>query len=92
MARAIKFVVVAVCLLCILAVCISPVLDLPATNLRAYQAAVILLSALMSAAFCLSVMAAKPAAFLPAISFNLFHRRERWSVDEPVKLSSVLRC
>jgi len=87
-----KFVVVTVCLLCILAVCISPVVDLPATSLRSYQAVVILLSVLMSAAFCLLLFMSTPAAFSWATSSSSFYRKKERRLDETVKFSSVLRC
>jgi hypothetical protein len=90
MARAIKFVIVAVCLLCILAICIAPLVDLPATSLRSYQAVVILLSTLIGAAFFL--LALRPGLGLRTTSSSLVRPKIRWRVDAPMKMSAILRC
>ena len=92
MAKAIKFVVVAVCLLCILAVCIAPLVDLPATNLRSYQAAVLLLWGLVATAFALAASASKSLISIWMTSPIPARRKMVWWIGSPMKLSSILRC
>ena len=90
MARAIKFGVVIVCLLCILAICIAPLVDLPATNLRAYQVVLLLLSTLILAAF--SLLFTYSPADIGTTSTSIVRRKIRLRVDDPMKLSTILRC
>ncbi|MEO6817090.1 MAG: hypothetical protein ABI177_10345 [Edaphobacter sp.] len=92
MAKAIKFAVVAVCLLCILAVCIAPLVDLPSTNLRSYQAAVFLLWGLIATAFALAASFSKSLVSIRITSSTLPPRKIAWWIDSPMKLSSILRC
>ena len=92
MAKAIKFAVVAVCLFCILAICIAPLVDLPATSLRSYQAAVVLICGLIAAAFFLILSALKPIADIRITSTNPQHRKRECGIGAPLKFSSVLRC
>jgi hypothetical protein len=92
MGKAIKFAVVAVCLLCILAICIAPLVDLPATSLRSYQTVVVLLWGLIAAAFFLALSAFKPLAALWVASSGLRPRDPEWRTDAPLKFSTVLRC
>jgi hypothetical protein len=94
MARAVKFAVVLVCMLCILAVCISPLVDLPATNLRSYQMAVILLWGLVAGAFSLALFALKPLVCIWEMFSGLMDRmdRTRWRMSSPMHVSAVLRC
>jgi hypothetical protein len=92
MAKAIKFAVVAVCLLCILAVCIAPFVDLPATNLRAYQAAAILLWGLIATAFAMAAFASHSLIRLRMTSPIPARRKMKWWISSPMKLSSILRC
>ncbi|WP_188553553.1 hypothetical protein [Edaphobacter dinghuensis] len=92
MAKVIKFAVVAVCLLCILAVCIAPLVDLPATSLRAYQAAAILLWGLIATAFALAASASKFLTSLRITSpVRIRRKTEEW-IGSPVRPSSILRC
>jgi hypothetical protein len=91
MAKAIKFAIVAVCLLCILAVCIAPLVDLPATNLRSYQAAV-LLWGLIATAFALAVFSWKSLVSTWVTSLILPRRKIEWWIDSPIELTSILRC
>jgi type VI protein secretion system component VasK len=92
MAKAIKFAVVAVCLLCILAICIAPLVDLPATNLRSYQAAAVLLWGLIATAFALAASSWKSLVSIRVTSPILPRRKIEWWIDSPIKLSSILRC
>jgi hypothetical protein len=94
MARAVKFAVVMVCMLCILAVCISPLVDLPATNLRSYQMAVILLGGLVAGAFSLLLFVLKPLVCIRRLFSGLMGRmdRTRWRVSFPMHVATVLRC
>jgi len=54
MAKAIQLAVVVLCLVCILAIVIAPLADLPATNLRSYQMAVVLLWGLIAGALSIA--------------------------------------
>jgi hypothetical protein len=92
MAKAIKFAVVAICLICILAVCIAPLVDLPATNLRSYQTAAALLWGLIAIAFALSFSALKSLANIRIISSNPIRRKIEWQIDPHLKLSTILQC
>jgi len=92
MEKAIKYAVVVVCLLCILAICIAPFVDLPATSLRTYQTVVVLLWGLIAAAFSLALSAFKPLAALWVPSSGFHPRDPEWSISSPLKFSSVLRC
>jgi len=91
MAKAIKFAVVVLCLSCILAICIAPLADLPATNLRSYQMAVMLMWSLIASAFSLILTALKPI-------FRLWHslfepvEEELWHRDVRMDAFAVLRC
>jgi len=91
MARAIKFAVVAVCLLCILAICIAPLVDLPATSLRTYQLALVLMWSLMASAFCLILSASQLFIRICATLFTL-PRRKILSLTLPIQNSCVLQC
>ncbi|HEV2710626.1 MAG TPA: hypothetical protein VGU67_10465 [Edaphobacter sp.] len=92
MGKAIKYAVVAVCLLCILAICIAPLVDLPATSLRSYQTAVVLLWGLIAVAFSLALSVFKPLAALWVASSGFDRREPEWRIGAPLKFSSVLRC
>jgi hypothetical protein len=93
MARAIKFAVVMVCILCILAICIAPLVDLPAANLRSYQVAVMLLCWLVASAFSLILSTLKPFVCVRPPTFGPADQT-RWRVDVPMhmKVSTILRC
>ncbi len=92
MGKAIKYAVVAICLLCILAVCIAPLVDLPATSLRSYQTVVVLLWGLIAAAFSLALSAFKPLAALWLPLSGIHPRDPGWRIGAPLKFSIVLRC
>jgi nitrate reductase NapE component len=92
MARAIKFAVVAICLLCILAVCIAPLVDLPATNLSAYQAVAVMLWGLIATAFALAATFWKSLLNTRVMSPVLPRRKIEWWKGSPLELSSILRC
>jgi nitrate reductase NapE component len=92
MAKIIKFAVVAVCLLCILAVCIAPLVDLPATSLRSYQAAAILLWGMIAVAFSLTFSAFRSFAGICITPSDPNRRRREWRIDPLLKLSTVLQC
>jgi hypothetical protein len=92
MAKTIKFAVVAVCLLCILAICIAPLVDLPATNLRSYQAAAALLWGLITITFSLAFAALKSFASIRITSSKPIRRKIEWRIEPPLKLSTILQC
>lgn len=92
MAKAIKFAVVAICLICILAVCIAPLVDLPATSLRSYQAAAALLWGLVAIAFSLSFFLLKSLTNIRITSSKPIRRKIEWRIDPPLKLSTILQC
>lgn len=91
MAKAIKFAIVAVCLACILLICIAPSADLPATSLRSYQMAVMLLWSLLAIAFSLLLSVLKPLSRIRTMMFELIGR-ERWQIDVRMQFFPVLRC
>lgn len=91
MAKAIKFATVAVCLLCILAICVAPLVDLPATNLRTYQLALVLMWSLMASAFCLILSTSQLFIRVCAILFTL-PRPKPLSLSLPIQTSCVLQC
>lgn len=91
MARAVKFAVVLMCLLCILAVCISPLVDLPATNLRSYHLAAMLLWGLVAGAFSLILLARNPLVHIEELFSGLMDR-PKWPIEPPMQVSAVLRC
>jgi hypothetical protein len=92
MAKAIKFAVVALCLICILAICIAPLVDLPATSLRSYQAAIVLLWGLIATAFTLVLSAFEALVFFKTTSVIPIRRKIEGWIDEPIKFSTVLQC
>jgi hypothetical protein len=89
MARALKFAVVLCCVFCVLAICISPFLDLPDTSLRAYQMATLLMSCLVAAAMLTTAFAALPLTH--AASFVMWEEL-LGSLSLSRKLSRILRC
>jgi len=91
MAKAIKLVTVAVCLLCILAICIAPLVDLPATNLRTYQLALVLMWSLMASAFCLILSSSQLFVRVCARLFTLPHQKIL-PLSLPLQISCVLQC
>lgn len=91
MEKAIKFAVVAVCLICILALCIAPFADLPATNLRSYQMAIIMIWGLVATAFCLVLSLRRPLVCKDATWFDPAHRNSL-CIAVPPKVFSILRC
>jgi len=91
MAKAIKFAIVAVCLLCILAICIAPYVDLPATNLRNYQLALVMMWSLMASAFCLILSASRLFLRVCAMLFTL-PRQKILPLALPIQTSCVLQC
>lgn len=91
MARAIKFVVVVVCAVCIVAICIAPFADLPATNLRSYQMAVMLMWSLIASAFSLILSVLKPLFRIWTMLFGPIDR-EACRTDTHTQAFSVLRC
>jgi hypothetical protein len=91
MAKAIKFAIVAVCVLCILAICIAPFADLPATNLRSYQMAVMLMWSVVASALSLILLGLKPLFRLWTTLFGAVDP-EVWCPDSAMKSFSVQRC
>ena len=91
MAKAIKFAIVAVCLLCILAICIAPYVDLPATNLRTYQLALVMMWSLMASAFCLILSVSRLFLRVCAMLFTL-PRQKILPLALPIQTSCVLQC
>jgi hypothetical protein len=91
MARAIKFAAVVVCLACILAICIAPLADLPATSLRSYLMAVILMWWLVASAFSLILSSIK-ASFRTWVILPEPMGRKKWNVEIPIGTRSILRC
>lgn len=91
MAKAIKFAIVTVCLLCILAICIAPFVDLPATNLRIYQLALVLMWSLMASAICSILSASQLFMHVCAILFTL-PRQKILPLSLPIQTSCVLQC
>jgi len=61
MARFIRAAAAVLCALCVLAICIAPLVDLPDTNLRSYHLAMLLLFSLMAGATLACAEAFKPA-------------------------------
>lgn len=92
MARAFKFAVVALCLLCIVAICIAPLVDLPATNLRSYQAVVMLLWGLIASAFVLAFSLSRLISGPRVASPIPFRRKMEWWTQPSLALSCILRC
>lgn len=91
MARAIQFAIVVLCLVCILAILIAPLADLPATNLRSYQMAVVLVWGLIAGALAVAFSGIRSLSFFWLTSPLSEHRIiERPSI--PSKSYSILRC
>lgn len=91
MARVIQFAIVVLCLVCILAILIAPLADLPATNLRSYQMAVVLIWGLIAGALSIVFSGLKSFSLLwLAAPFSAHRIVGRLSV--PSKSYSVLRC
>lgn len=91
MAKAVKFAIVAVCLACILLICIAPFADLPATSLRSYQMAVMLLWSLLASAFSLLLSVLKPLSRIWTMMFESIGR-EKLPINVRMQLYPVLRC
>jgi hypothetical protein len=93
MAKAIKFTVIVFCMICILAICIAPLADLPATSLRSYQAAMVLLWSLIATAFSLILSTLKPLACIDLTKSEPVYRNTRCTdIPLSMKSSPILRC
>jgi len=91
MARSTKIIVALLCLVCVLALCIAPYVDIPVTALRSLQTILLLMLALATALllvdsppFCLTFC----RRILPAAGCTALH----WSFFLPLEANCVLQC
>lgn len=91
MAKAIQLAIVVLCLACILAILIAPLADLPATNLRSYQVAVVLLWGLIAGALLIAFSRLKPFSLVWLAEPLLDNRK---TSQRPALAGSydILRC
>ena len=89
MARFIRVAAAVFCVLCVLAICIAPLVDLPDTNLRAYNVAMLLLFLLMAGATLVCTEAFRPAALTTRVRLALPERKRHQL--SPIDTNSILR-
>ena len=90
MVRFIRVAAAVFCALCVLAICIAPLVDLPDTNLRSYHLAVLLLCSLMAGATLLLGETFKPAT--PSVRVRLaLPERKKQHHPLPLDTNSILR-
>jgi hypothetical protein len=90
MAKFIRVVVAVLCALCVLAICIAPLADLPDTNLRSYHLAILLLFSLLAGATVVSAQAFKSAT--PTTRIPLIHPEQKKHHQlSPIDTNSILR-
>ena len=90
MVRFIRVAIAVFCALCVLAICIAPLVDLPDTNLRAYNLAVLLLFSLMAGATLVCTKASKPATPTTRVRLALPERKKHHQLS-PIDTNSILR-
>jgi hypothetical protein len=90
MARFIRVVAAVFCTLCVLAICIAPLVDLPDTNLRSYNLAMLLLFSLMAGVTVLVTETIKPANPSTGIRLAYLERKKHYQLP-PIDINSVLR-
>ena len=90
MARSANIIVALLCIVCVLALCVAPYVDIPVTSLKALQAFLLLMFALAGAGLLVD-------SFL--FSLSLFRRAIRflsctmlWSLLLPIQTSCVQQC
>jgi hypothetical protein len=89
MARFIRVVAAVFCTLCVLAICIAPLVDLPDTNLRSYHLAILLLYSLMAGATLSLSETFKPAR--QSTRVRLAHPERKKHYPLPLDTNSILR-
>jgi hypothetical protein len=90
MARFIRVAAAIFCALCVLAICIAPLVDLPDTNLRSYHLAMLLLFSLMAGATLVRTEVFKAAN--PTTQVRLAHlERIKHHQLPPIDTNSILR-
>lgn len=78
------------CALCVLAICIAPLVDLPDTNLRSNDLAILLLCSFMAGATLLLTAAFKPAILSTRVGLAHPERKEQYRLL-PLDTNSILR-
>jgi uncharacterized membrane protein len=90
MAGFIRVVAAVFCVLCVLAICIAPLVDLPDTNLRSYHLAMLLLFSLMAGATLVRTEAFKPAILTTHARLASPERKKHHQLP-PIDTNSILR-
>jgi hypothetical protein len=91
MVKGFKIAAAVICIVCILAICIAPLADLPATSLRSYQMAVMLIWSLIAGASCLVLSVLKAPSHTDTPFFSPLSPKI-WCIDIPAMTSCVLQC
>lgn len=91
MAKAIQLAIVVLCLICILAILIAPLADLPATSLRSYQMAVVLIWGLIAGALLVAFSGLRSLSLVWLAEAPSEHRT---TSERPALADSycILRC
>lgn len=90
MVRFIRVAAAVFCVLCVLAICIAPLVDLPDTNLRAYNLAMLLLFSLMAGVTLARTEAFKPATLSTGVHPAPPERKKHYQLA-PIDTNSILR-